>query len=116
MKERCFESIPQTNKLYLMGYRKCLLVCKLFEFEAKRIPVIRNKAANIFSPKITCITANADKKIKCSMYICGAVFQSNRWFQLNSFLSFVIFCFESTKEEQKKVTTKQLNVARCAIW
>ena len=50
--------ILQMNKVYWANRK--LLVYKLFEFVVKRIPAIRNKAANIFSSK----NATTDKNIK----------------------------------------------------
>ena len=54
------------NKLHLMGYRKQLFA-RLLAFQL--IPTIRNKAEITSVQNITCITAIADKKIKCILCV-----------------------------------------------
>ena len=46
---------------------------KIFEFAVEWIPAIRNKAEIIFSSKITCITAIADKKIISVFCVSGVL-------------------------------------------
>ena len=43
--------IRQINKVHLMGYKKALLIHKLFVFAVQWIPAIRNKAEIIFNSK-----------------------------------------------------------------
>ena len=63
---------------------------------------------------ITHITVVFEKKIKCSLYICGVIFHFNLWSKLNSFLRLLVFCFSEPKLAKTVLILIKQNL-RCTL-